>query len=192
MIVKTICALGALAAVALAVPALADTLKARAVAKVIGLDGLPLGEVDFTQTSRGVLIELDLHGLPPGAHAVHIHGAGVCEPKKHFSSAGAHLSFEPRAHGYFARGGPHEGDLPNQFAARDGTLHASVITNAFTLGNGQKSVFERNGASIVLHAKADDYMSQPAGASAERIACGVIVRTVAPGTRRTPSHRTHT
>jgi superoxide dismutase, Cu-Zn family len=107
----------------LATPAIADTLKAQAVAKMIGLDGTPLGEANFTQTSRG--IELDLPGLPPGPHAVHIHGSGVYDPRQHFTLAGPHLSLEPRPPGYFAKGGPHEGDLANQCAAGDGTLHAS-------------------------------------------------------------------
>src|SRR5260370_42364879 len=93
-----------------------ERLKAHAVAEMVGITGKELGSVEFSQTSRGVLIELDLHDLPPGPHGVHIHGSGVCEPKKQFYSAGPHLSFEPRAHGYFAKGGPHEGDLPNQFA----------------------------------------------------------------------------
>jgi Cu-Zn family superoxide dismutase len=70
-------------------------------------------------------------------------------------------------------------------------LHASVITSAFTLGNGVKSIFDRDGASIVVHAGADDYMSQPAGGSGDRIGCGVIARTVAPGTRRAPSRAPH-
>jgi Cu-Zn family superoxide dismutase len=184
--------LGALAA-ALIVSSQADceTLKARAVADVIGLTGVKLGSAEFGQTSRGVLIELDLHGLTPGAHAVHIHGAGVCEPSRQFYSAGPHLSFEPRAHGYFAKGGPHEGDLPNQFAASDGTLHASMITNAFTLGNGERSIFGRTGASIILGARSDDYLSQPSGNSGGRIACGVIMRTVAPGTRKGAAHPAH-
>ena len=172
-------------------PTHAESQKARAVANIVGLDGKSIGVADFTQTARGVLVELDLRGLPPGPHAVHIHGSGSCDPRQHFASAGPHLSLEPRAHGYFARGGPHEGDLPNQFAARDGTLHASVITSAFTLGNGVKSIFDRDGASIVVHAGADDYMSQPAGGSGDRIGCGVIARTVAPGTRRAPSRAPH-
>ena len=51
----------------------------------------------------------------------------------------------------------------------------------FSLGNGKKSIFDRDGASIIVHAKADDYVSQPAGNSGDRVACGVIVRTVGPG-----------
>jgi Cu-Zn family superoxide dismutase len=178
--------------VLLASPALAASSKARAVAKLVGLDGAPAGTATFIATTHGVLIQLDLKGLAPGAHAVHIHSTGACDPKIAFTSAGPHYSPEPnKMHGYLAAHGMHAGDLPNAYAAADGTLHASLISNAFTLGNGKKSVFDRDGASIVVHAKGDDYMSQPAGAAGDRVACGTIVRTVAPGTRKRGARGTH-
>ena len=34
-----------------------------------------------------------------------------------------------------------------------------------------------DGAALVLHAKADDYMTDPSGASGDRIACAVLVPT---------------
>lgn len=184
-------------ALALGAPAVAESVKAHATAKLIGLDGRQLGTAEFSQTGRGVLIALDLHGLPSGEHAVHVHAVGVCDGKTRFSSAGPHLSvdpqiLEPRAHGYFAKGGADDGDLPNQFAAVDGTLRASTVTNGFTLGNGGKSIFDRDGASIVVDARADDYRSQPSGNSGEPIACGVILRTIAPGERKGGSRRAHT
>ena len=179
-------------AMLLAPPALAAESKARAVAQLKGLDGAPAGIATFAATSHGVLIQFDLKGLTPGAHAIHIHTSGSCDPKVGFSSAGPHFSPEPnKMHGFFAAHGTHAGDLPNEFAASDGTLHASVISNTFSLGNGKKSIFDRDGASIVVHAKADDYMSQPAGNAGDRVACGVIVRTAAPGTRKGGTHKAH-
>jgi Cu-Zn family superoxide dismutase len=177
-------------------PAVAESAKPNAAAKMIALDGREVGTVELSQTGRGVLIALDLHGLPPGEHGVHVHAVGLCDPKNHFASAGPHLSvdpqiFTPRAHGYFAKGGPDDGDLPNQFAASDGTLRASTITNAFTLGNCGKSIFDRDGASIVIAAHADDYVGQPQGNSGEAIACGVIMRTSTPGARRRGSRAAH-
>ena len=77
----------------------------------------------------------------------------------------------------------HAGDLPNGYAARDGTLQAAFLSNAFALGNGKKSIFDRDGASIIVTARGDDYASQPDGHSGDRIACGVIVRTVGPASR---------
>ena len=166
--------------------------KARAVAHLAGRDGKPVGTVNFIATSHGVLIEYDLKGLAPGAHAIHIHTSGNCDAKVAFTSAGPDLSFEPtKLHGFLAPHGPHPGDLPNEFAAGDGTLHASVIDNAISLGNGKKSIFDRDGASLIVHAKADDYVSQPAGNSGDRVACGVIERTVAPGSRKGAKRKAH-
>jgi Cu-Zn family superoxide dismutase len=173
-------------------PAIAAASKARAIAKMIGIDGQPAGTVSFAATSHGVLMVFDLKGLTPGAHAIHIHTSGNCDPKTAFTSAGPHFSEDARKmHGYLAEHGMHSGDLPNQFAASDGALHASVMSNAFSLGNGKKSIFDRDGASVVVHAKADDYASQPAGNSGDRVACGVITRTVAPGSFRGGAHRSH-
>ena len=181
-----------LLAVGLAAPSAAAASKAHAVAKLIGLDGKPAGRASFQQTSHGVLIEIELRGLQPGAHAIMIHTTAACDPKKLFTSAGPDFSFEPaKLHGFFVKGGPRPGDLPNQFAAADGTLHASTITNALSLGNGKKSIFDRDGASIIVHANADDYTTQPDGDAGPRLVCGTIIRTVAPGTRKGGSHRAH-
>jgi Cu-Zn family superoxide dismutase len=180
-----------LLAAGLAAPAAAAP-KARAAAKLIGLDGKPAGRASFQQTQHGVLIEIELHGLQPGAHAIMVHTTASCDPKTLFTSAGPAFSFEPaKQHGFLAKGGPRAGDLPNQFAAADGTLHASTITNAFSLGNGKKSIFDRDGASIIVHARADDYTTQPDGNAGPRLACGTIVRTVAPGSRKGAPHRAH-
>jgi Cu-Zn family superoxide dismutase len=174
-------------------PVNAAASKARAVAHLAARNGEPAGIANFIATSHGVLIELDVKGLTPGPHAIHIHTSGNCDPKVAFTSAGPDLSFGPtKLHGFLAPHGPHPGDLPNEFAASDGTLHASVITNAISLGNGKKSIFDRDGASIIIHAKADDYVSQPAGNSGDRVACGVIERTVAPGSRKGGKRKSHT
>ena len=167
--------------------------KAQAVARLIGLDGKEMGKANFQATSHGVLIEIALRGLAPGAHAVMIHTTASCDPKTRFTSAGPDLAFEPtKLHGFLAKGGPRPGDLPSQFAGADGVLHATLITNAVSLGNGKKSIFDRDGASIIVNANADDYMSQPDGNSGPRVACGTIIRTIGPGARKAGSRRTHT
>ena len=159
---------------------------------MIARDGSPTGTIAFTATSHGVLIEYDLKGLTPGAHAIHIHTSGNCDPKVAFTSAGPHFSPDPtKMHGYMAQHSPHPGDLPNEFAAADGTLHASTISNAFSLGNGKKSIFDRDGAAIIVHARGDDYISQPAGNSGDRVACGVIMRTVGPVSRKPGKRKAH-
>ena len=164
---------------ALAAPALA---KPRAIAHLKTLDGKPAGTVIFAAVNRGVLVEFDLAGLPPGPHGVHLHVSGNCDPKTGFTSAGPILGLGPviRKHGLLAEGGPLAGDLPNQYAAADGHLHAATLTNGFGLGNGKNSIFDRDGVAIIVDQRGDDYRSQPMGESGARIACGVIVRTQGP------------
>jgi Cu-Zn family superoxide dismutase len=161
----------------------------KAIAKFVDINGRPAGTATFTSTRHGVLVDLKVTGLNEGPHGVHIHMSGNCDVKTRFTAAGPHFSFGPKAHGFMAPNGMHAGDMPNGYAAHDGTLEASFITNAFNLGNGKKSIFDHDGASIVVHAKADDYMTQPSGNSGDRVACGVIVRTAGPAPRRHPGEK---
>jgi len=161
--------------------------KAKAIARLSGLEGKPVGTVDFAALGHGVLITFDLHDLPPGPHGIHLHGSANCDAKSGFTAAGPILSLVPgKKHGYLAEGGPETGDLPNQFAGADGRLHASVVTNSFSLGNGKKSIFDRDGVSVILDQRGDDYRTQPLGNAGNRIACGVVVRTQAPAVWKMP------
>jgi Cu-Zn family superoxide dismutase len=158
--------------------------KAKAVARLAGLDGKPRGTATFEALNRGVLITFDLYGLPPGAHGIHLHTSGNCNAKTGFTAAGPILTLVPgKRHGYLAEGGPIAGDLPNQFASADGRLHASVETGSFSLGNGKRSIFDRDGVALIVDSRADDYRTQPLGNAGDRIACGVVVRTVGPAPR---------
>ena len=161
--------------------------KPKAVAHLTSLDGKPVGSVVFDGLGRGVLVTFDLHDLPPGAHGVHLHTSANCDAKSGFTAAGPILSLAPgKKHGYLAEGGPETGDLPNQFAGADGRLHASVVTNSFSLGNGKKSIFDRDGASVIVDQRGDDYRTQPLGNAGNRIACGVVIRTRAPAAWKPP------
>ncbi|MBN9553975.1 MAG: superoxide dismutase family protein, partial [Alphaproteobacteria bacterium] len=126
---------------------------------------------------------------PPGAHGIHLHVSGSCDPKTGFTSAGPILGLGPviRKHGFLADGGPLAGDLPNQYAGADGRLHAATLVNGFSLGNGKRSIFDRDGVAIILDQRGDDSHSQPMGESGARIACGVIVRTQGPLPRPAPT-----
>jgi Cu-Zn family superoxide dismutase len=168
-------------ALALAATPAAAALKAKAVARLSSLEGKPLGTVVFDAVNRGVLVTFDLHDLPPGAHGVHLHTSAKCDSKTGFTSAGPILTLVPgKSHGYLAEGGPEAGDLPNQFASADGRLRASTVANTFSIGNGKRSIFDRDGVSIILDARGDDYRTQPLGNAGDRIACGVVIRTRGP------------
>jgi len=159
---------------------------ARAYANMVDLDGQLIGRAKLTGVPHGVLIEIELRGLKPGVHAIAVHAVGACDGAAGFASAGPILSFDAgRAHGYLAKGGPRTGDLPNQYAAPDGTLHAATFSTAFTIGNGVKSIFDKDGAAIIVRANGDDYLSQPEGRAGPRVACGVIRRA------NEPAHAPH-
>jgi superoxide dismutase, Cu-Zn family len=165
-------------------PALAAK-KAHAVARLSSREGKPVGIVDFATVTRGILITFDLHDLPPGAHAIHLHTSGNCDAKSGFTAAGPILTLVPgKQHGYLAEGGPEAGDLPKQFAGADGHLHASTLTSAFSLGNGKRSIFDRDGVAVIVDARGDDYRTQPLGNAGDRIACGVVIRTIGPAARK--------
>jgi Cu-Zn family superoxide dismutase len=154
---------------------------AAAYAKMIDLKGNPVGRARLMSVSHGVLIEIEVKGLAPGAHAIMVHGAGICDATKSFATAGSDVSFDPqRRHGYLVKDGPRTGDLPSQYAGADGLLHAATITTAFTLGNGKKSILDGDGAAIIVYARGDDYLTQPDGNAGPRVACGVIRRAGEP------------
>jgi len=154
-------------------------------ARMIDTTGHPAGQANLKAAPHGVLIEIAVKGLTPGPHAVLLHAKGVCDPAAAFASAGPVFDFElPRPHGYFARGGPKPGDLPVQFAGPDGSLHAAIYTTAFSLGDGKRSIFDGDGAAIIVHAASDDYQTQPDGRAGARLICGALVKNPSPPARK--------
>lgn len=133
--------------------------------------GRTVGTALLRQSPNGTLVAVRFRGLPPGTHAFHIHAVGKCEPP--FASAGGHYNPSGTKHGFLVDGGPHVGDMPNIHVGADGTLDIEVLNSKLVLDT---RLFDADGAAIVLHAKGDDYKSQPSGDAGGRIACGVIVK----------------
>lgn len=117
--------------------------------------------------------------LAAGEHGIHFHSVGSCVAASSpaFASAGGHYNPLGKQHGLSNSAGPHAGDAPNLLVAADGRGKESFTTDRITITKGASSLFDADGSSIVIHAGPDDQVSQPAGNSGGRVACGVI-RTV--------------
>lgn len=158
----------------LTVGALAETPES-AKAVLHNAQGEEVGTAALTPVDHGVKISLEVSKLTPGVHAFHIHAAGVCEPPD-FTSAGGHFNPGHKKHGLQNPDGPHAGDMQNITVGADGIGKVTVLNTRVTLGDGPNSLFLPGGTAIVVHAAADDNLTDPAGNAGPRVACGVITK----------------
>jgi Cu-Zn family superoxide dismutase len=136
-----------------------------------------IGTATLSDAKTGVVIALDLHGLPPGDHAIHIHETAKCQVVPggpSFTTAGKHFNPENKQHGLENKDGPHAGDMKNFTVDAKGNARLSVTDANVIMVDGPHSVFTNGGTALVVHDKADDMKSDPAGNAGDRIACGEI------------------
>lgn len=143
---------------------------ARYIAEMRNMDGHPIGTVVMQQGSGGFLVTVMAEGIKPGPHGIHIHSVGTCTPD--FKASGGHINVDSRQHGLLNPDGPDNGDLPNIYAAADGTVQAELFTTLVS----PDLLMDDDGAAIVIHENRDDHNTQPIGGAGGRIACGVIGR----------------
>ena len=80
----------------------------------------------------------------------------ACDPADdHHFNPGGHK------HGMMS-GAAHAGDMPNLHVPQSGELVVEILNPAITLEKGKpNSVFDADGSAVAIHAKADDYKSDP-------------------------------
>ena len=153
---------------------------ATAYATVEDAAGHRIGVAAFGQDESGAVnVRMLVHGLTPGMHGVHVHATGSCVAPG-FTSAAGHFNPGSTHHGLNNPLGPHAGDLPNMNVDAAGNADYNATTRHFSLTAGSSSVFDADGSALVVHAGPDDNVSDPAGNSGARIACGVIQSGIAP------------
>jgi Cu-Zn family superoxide dismutase len=169
---RPITALGATAVAVLLAIGVAHAQNARAELK--DANGTTIGEATLEQKGDSVRIAATFTGLPAGSHAFHIHEVGKCEPP--FETAGGHFNPTGKQHGKDNAQGPHAGDLPNVEATSSGRAKVQATARGVALEGGTNALLDADGAALIVHEKADDYKTDPAGGAGKRIACGVVRR----------------
>jgi Cu-Zn family superoxide dismutase len=132
-------------------------------------DGTSIGAVRVFEENTGIMLRIDATGLPAGLHGVHLHAVGRCEGPK-FTTAGPHWNPAGKKHGHRNPEGFHAGDLGNLGVGADGKLVAGLLVPEATV----TQIHDADGSALVLHAQADDEMTDPSGNSGDRIACAVL------------------
>jgi Cu-Zn family superoxide dismutase len=138
--------------------------------------GQDVGTAKIADAEKGgVTILLKVKNLPPGDHAAHIHQNAKCEAPG-FTTAGGHFNPDMKKHGLDNPDGPHAGDMNNFKVGRKGKAKVLLVDTRVNLGDDMHSVFANGGTALMIHAKADDYKTDPTGNAGDRIACGTITK----------------
>jgi Cu-Zn family superoxide dismutase len=146
---------------------------ASATAMLTDAGGAGKGTASVSQSAEGLRLVVEASGLSQGAHGLHLHMTGRCDPPD-FTSAGSHWNPGGKMHGRDNPAGLHLGDLPNLLVGTDGRGRLEATIPGATLTGGATPLLNADGAALVVHAGPDDYKTDPSGNSGGRIACGVL------------------
>lgn len=139
---------------------------------VIGASGDTIGALTGQFGPHGLLIQVEIAsgGLTPGWHGLHLHLVADCSDIGSFRLSGGHMGMIEGGHGLLNPKGPEIGDVPNIWAAADGSAGYEAFTNVVTPGD----IFDEDGTALIIHANRDDHLTQPIGGAGPRVACAVI------------------
>jgi Cu-Zn family superoxide dismutase len=168
-----------LLAAVVALPVLSSSAMAQMVDTVettmINTSGAAIGKASLRGAGAGVVIRISLQpgALSPGWHGMHFHAVGDCSDTEKFLNSKAHINHDNKKHGLLNAEGPDNGDLPNVFAAADGSVNAELFS-PFVRLSGPTGLRDADGSALLIHAAEDDHAAQPIGNAGARVACGVI------------------
>lgn len=139
---------------------------------IVSGDGSVIGSLNILTGPNGLLLEaaIDPGGLTPGWHGLHLHQVGDCSDTGTFKLSGGHVGKVEGGHGLLNHKGPEGGDLPNIWAAADGSAGYEAFS---TLTTGA-DLADADGAALIIHTNRDDHLTQPIGGAGARVACAVI------------------
>src|SRR5690606_6047503 len=119
------------------------------------------GELRFEAANGHVRITGQVTGLSPGGeHGFHVHEFGDCSAPD-ATSAGGHFNPDDSQHGRAGQGEHHVGDSDNLMANDEGVAEVDRELHGATIGDGGST--DIVGKGVIVHADADDYVSQPTG-----------------------------
>ena len=147
-------------------------------AQILDNEGKTIGRLTLRGGESAVVARIEIQPgvLKPGWHGAHFHSVGDCSDTAKFQNSKGHVNLDGSKHGLLNAEGPDEGDLPNIFAAGDGSVNAEISTLLIGLRaqDQEPGLLDADGSALVIHANEDDHMSQPIGGAGDRVACAVI------------------
>ncbi|MFT3793246.1 superoxide dismutase family protein [Flavobacterium sp.] len=132
------------------------------------------GTAEFVEKDGKVVFTAKLSGLEPGVHAIHIHEKADCSATD-ATSAGGHWNPTFKKHGKWGDAEYHKGDIGNFPADVNGEGIITMATDEWCIGCGDKNK-DIVGKGLIVHEKADDYVTQPTGNAGGRVACAGIIK----------------
>lgn len=141
--------------------------------------GADIGSIALKNAPTGVLLRVDLEGLSPGWHGIHLHQVADCsDGAEGFKASGGHIDPEEKEHGLLNPAGPEPADLPNVYAGVDGRATAEIFTGGVTLfanaAPDSVPLLDEDGFAVIVHENPDDHMTQPIGGAGARVACAAV------------------
>ncbi len=139
--------------------------------------GDAIGTITISDTDKGAVFKLALHGLPPGSHGFHAHENANCGPTM-FSggilipagAAGAILDPDQTGKHLGPNGDGYLGDLPVIDVDGNGIAEETLTAPRI------KDIEVLKGRALVINVGGDNYKDTPLlnGGGGGRLACGVI------------------